>query len=215
MAEMKELNYNIVLVLSGLTPAFFSQPRLTKHGICQEKDINGPDAIFVPQLVQVKTSDILFLATEGRVQIRALSPKSERVVVSIAEKLKDMLPKDAISAVGFNYIIGIDVGDVAQYSRKNFMPGTTKNNALHEDFAKGNGTAGLILQRDYDECRLFLDIRTQASKTGKDRKEVSGVILYNFNFHFDTSTKPMPEFTEACWKHWKAEAQRIASLLEV
>ena len=136
-------------------------------------------------------------------------------MVSIAEKLKDMLPKDAISAVGFNYIIGIDVGDVAQYSRKNFMPGTTKNNALHEDFAKENCTAGLILQRDYDECRLFLDIRTQASTAGDDGKDVAGVIQYNFNFHFDASTKSMPEFTDACWKHWRTEAERIASLLEV
>lgn len=212
---MKELNYNIVLVLSGLTPAFFSQTSLIKHGICQEKDISGPDAIFVPQLVQVKTPDILFLATEGRVQIRALSPKSETIMVSIAEKLKDMLPKDAISAVGFNYIIGVDVGNVAQYSRKNFMPGTTRNNALHREFDKENCTAGLILQRDYDECRLLLDIRTQASKAGDDGKDVAGVIQYNFNFHFDASAKSMPEFTDACWAHWGSEAKRITSLLEV
>jgi|ERR1035437_385705 hypothetical protein len=176
---------NIVLV--GLfNPLGFDKYFFVKNGIVSEEQIMQ-NSIFLPQLVQIVTSNFHFTINNLQLVINAVVPTDDSdEIAQILIKLIDVQKNLNVggSGINFNWFVSKDknVRSLPTFSRE--LCFNSQNRIQNEVFNQKDATFGYYSSKDILYTRLKLDVKPIIFRQTNESEEESA-LQFEFNFHKD------------------------------
>lgn len=208
MAEA--LDRNSVVVANQLNVSLFSLPWLMRQGITTEEQVL-PGAIFVPQMVQMRTADYELLLLPDRMQATMTCDEQQQAqtVVRVIGGIVRALPHTPYTAAGLNFVWLLPCeGDFAHFNRRLIHAPP----ALAQQFAEDNARFGAYLSKvGIHGGRLRIEIKPT-------RREERESLAMSFNYSLDSLTRDNAvaeiEGLLARWDDARRDSETIANMLE-
>ena len=204
---------NVVIVARLFNPSVLSQLWLVRHGLIAEDDFES-GCLFSDSLVQASTANFNLILVPEQFQFvpKVGDDLEQALIVEKVGAIVSHLPHTPYTAVGLNFLYHLtpEDGDAGQLSRQMFFRPETP---LYQNFNSEGALYGAYLSKDFDGCRLRLDIKPVTVPLPDTRKETR--LHFGFNFHLDLAgDEGAVDNIVAMLNRWtaaKAEAVRIVN----
>ena len=181
---MFELKIKNITFIAALNPLNFNKDWFVKNDVLKETEIISETIISTASFFQIGTADYNILITSNQI-IFNLIKDSDKELQSL-KKLMLGVSNSSYRAIGINFTYFSPMANEKgeDWTKKLFYT----NTPLHALFNSDDSRFGTYLSKDYQDCRLKLDIKPSAVQE-LPSSELKEVILYTFNYHKDTINK--------------------------
>lgn len=180
---------SVVIIANLFNPSIFNTHWFIKNDILKEEDLL-PKSIFTQDIAQISTNGFNMVVTLNQLITNIQDAESKNTMEIILKCIKN-LPHTPYSASGinFHYHTPAKTEEIDDLSRELFF---FSSSPVHSEFDTKDAKFGAYLSKDYEGCRLKLDIKPNTIKKVNDPEKLY-VINFGFNFHIDL---PKENYTE-------------------